>query len=547
MTHLTANTNPSSNYLWWRDGVIYQIYPRSFMDSNGDGVGDLPGIIAQLDYIASLGVDALWLSPINKSPMWDFGYDVSDYEDIDPIFGSRADYETLIAEAHRRGLKIMMDLVINHTSHEHPWFKESRSSRANPKADWYIWRNAAPGKRYPNKWASIFGGPAWEWEATRQQFYYHLFLKEQPDLNWHNPEVRAALMQMIKFWLDRGVDGFRLDVVNCYFKDAQFRDNPPAPLKLNTHTALAWFRQKHLYDYEQAELHEAYRELRRLLDSYPERSSVGEMLENQDPHAIARFLGSEQLHLAFNFGFLHQPWRPRALQQAALAWDAAVPPDAWPCYVLSNHDQTRHVTRHGGGPRRMVEDRAKVAAALLLTLRGTPFLYYGEELAMPSPFIPRGQVVDPPSKRFWPFLIRDNARTPMQWDASPNAGFTTGKPWLPVGPTYKTLNVAAQQADPDSALNFYRALIQLRKSSPALRRGRYRPLIEKPVAAMTYLREADSQTMLVALNFFGRPVEVSLPPGNWSLRLSTQPHSQTLGKALRLAPFEASIFELISD
>lgn len=538
-----AGTPTGANYLWWRDGVIYQIYPRSFMDSNGDGVGDLPGIVSRLDYIAALGVDAIWLSPINPSPMSDFGYDISDYEDIDPVFGSRADFETLIAEAHRRGLRIMMDLVVNHTSHEHAWFKESRSSRSNPKADWYIWHDPVPGKKYPNNWQSIFGGPAWEWDETRGQFYYHMFLREQPDLNWRSAEARAAVMSMIGFWLDRGVDGFRLDVANAYFKDARFRDNP-ALFTLDPRAIVPWFRQRHLYDCDQPELHGVYREFRRLLDSRPGRGSVGEILDNNDPESIARYLGGDQLHMAFHFGFMNQPWLPRAFQQAALAWESGAPPDAWPAYVLSNHDNPRHVTRHGGGP--FARERAKVAAATLLTLRGTPFLYYGEEIAMPSPRLARHELVDPPSKRYWPFYNRDCARTPMQWDGSRSAGFTAGKPWLPVGPSHTKVNVAAQADDPDSALNFYRALIQLRKSSPALRTGTYRPLIEKPVAAMSYLREADSQTMLVALNFFGHDVDMPMPPGRWAVRLSTHRETRISARALALAPFEASVFELES-
>ncbi|MBI3242217.1 MAG: alpha-glucosidase [Chloroflexi bacterium] len=536
------------DFLWWRDGVIYQIYPRSFMDSNGDGIGDLPGLISRLDYIADLGVDALWLSPINVSPMHDFGYDIADYEDIDPIFGARADYDTLIAEAHRRGLKVMMDLVINHTSSEHPWFKESRSSRDNPKADWYIWRDKAPGgngPRPPNNWASMFGGSGWEWDETRGQFYFHIFLKEQPDFNWRNPEARAAMMNMIRFWLERGVDGFRLDVVNAYFKDAQFRDNPER-FSLDPRIVLPWFRQKHIYDYDQPELHDIYSEFRRLLDSYPTRGSVGEIFENQDPQAIAGYLGRDQLHMAFNFEFTHQPWLPRAFQQSIMKWDAALGPDGdkWPCYVLSNHDNPRHVTRHGGGPFALA--RAKVAATLLLTLRGTPFLYYGEELGMPSPRLARKDLVDPPSKKYWPFFDRDSARTPMQWDDSPNAGFTSGKPWLPVGPSYKTLNVAAQKTDPHSVLNFYRALLRLRRQSPALRRGRYRLLAERPVNAMTYLRETEEQTMLVALNFFGHHTTAPVPAGKWRRVLSTHIGGDPGVSEITLAPFEASLFELAS-
>ncbi len=542
---LTANADSNSDYLWWRDGVIYQIYPRSFMDSNGDGIGDLPGIISRLDYVAELGVDAIWLSPINKSPMFDFGYDISDYEDIDPIFGTRADFDRLIAKAHRLGLKVMMDLVINHTSIEHPWFQESRSSRDNPKADWYIWADKAPGKngrQPPNNWAAVYGGPAWEWDETRGQFYCHLFFKEQADVNWRNPGLRAALMNMVKFWLDRGVDGFRLDVVNLFFKDAQLRDNPPA-LTLSHRAFLPWFRQKHIYDCNLPELHDAYREFRRLLDSYPERGSVGEILLSEEPKLVAGYIGRDQLHLAFHFDFLHRPWLPRAFQEAATAWEAATAsdPDKWPAYALSNHDWPRHVTRHGGGP--FASARAKVAAALLLTMRGTPFLYMGEEIAMPSPSLARKDLVDPPSKKLWPFYNRDIARTPMQWDDSPNAGFTAGKPWLPVGPSFDKINIAEQKTDPHSVLNFYRALLHLRRESPALRRGAFRPLVERPVNAMVYLRETGEQTMLVALNFFGHHTTVQLPDGNWRQALSTHIGGGPVGNQLMLAPFEAVIFE----
>ena len=530
-------------YLWWRDGVIYQIYPRSFMDSNGDGIGDLPGITARLDYLADLGVDALWLSPINVSPMHDFGYDIADYEEIDPVFGTRAEFDGLIAEAHARGLRIMMDLVINHTSHKHSWFTESRSSRDNPKADWYLWRGRPAGRRHPNNWTAAFGGPAWEWDEARRQFYYHMFLREQPDLNWRNPEVRAALQQMIRFWLDRGVDGFRLDVVNGYFKDAHFRDNPP---RFNPNPfALEWDRQAHVYDRDQPELHDAYRELRRLLDSYPERTSVGEVM-GADPSLVARYLGdgTDQLHMAFNFAFTHQPWRPRAFQQAIAAAEAAIAPGAWPCYVLSNHDMPRHVTRHGEGP--FADARAKVAAALLLTLRGTPFLYMGEEIGMRSPRLARRDLVDPLGRRGWPFDPgRDNARTPMQWDDSLNAGFSAGRPWLPVGPTYRRINVAAQQSDPNSVLNVYQRLLRLRRASPALRRGSYRPLRGASMESLVYVRATEQQKMLVALNLFGHPVTIKgIEPGPWARRFSTHSEVPAPAGQLRLAPFEATVFEL---
>ncbi len=348
----TSDTLPR----WWRDGVIYQIYPRSFQDSNGDGVGDLNGITARLDYLAALGVDALWLSPIYPSPMFDFGYDVSDYEAIDPVFGTLDDFDRLVTQAHARGLRLILDLVFNHTSHLHPWFLESRSSRDNPKRDWYLWHDPAPDGGPPNNWESVFGGRGWQLDTLTGQYYYHQFLKEQPDLNWRNPAVRARLHQVMRFWLDRGVDGFRLDVAHAFFKDDQFRDNPPAV------GLRGWDRQRHVFDQDRPETLTALAELRRLLDSYPERMAVGEV----DTFSMAtRYSGPDALHLAFNFEFLRQPWLPRPMQQAVQRYEAALPARAWPCYVLGNHDVDRFPTRFGGGP--YADARTKVAAALLLT------------------------------------------------------------------------------------------------------------------------------------------------------------------------------------
>lgn len=537
---------PSDNdFLWWRDGVIYQIYPRSFADSNGDGVGDLPGILARLDYLNdgtphSLGVDAVWLSPVYPSPMADFGYDVANYHDIDPVFGTLDDFDRLLDEAHKRGIRVIMDWVANHTSDQHPWFLESRSSRDNSKRDWYIWRDGrGPGKR-PNNWQSVFGGPAWTWDETTGQWYLHLFLPQQPDLNWRNPQVRQALFDEARFWLDRGVDGFRLDVADAYYKDAELRDNP---FKLGLR---AFDRQKHLYDWNQPETHQAHKELRKLLDQYPERMAVGEV----SPETAASFYGNgaDELHLAFNFAFLRCPWDAGAFQRVIEAWERALPPGAWPCYVLSNHDVVRHYSRYAAG--RFSDARAKVAAALLLTLRGTPFLYYGEEIGMRQGRIPRSELLDPPGKRYWPFYKgRDGCRTPMQWDDGPNAGFTTGKPWLRVNPDYRQVNVAAQSRDPDSVLSFYRRLIWLRKATPALRRGSYLALIQRPVGQLAYLRQTADQAVLVCLNFFSRPATVELDPARlpatrWRLLLSSTPREADIvhGSHIRLAPYEAAIF-----
>jgi alpha-glucosidase len=540
---------------WWKEGVIYQIYPRSFADANGDGVGDLRGIIAHLDYLNdgsadSLGVDGILLSPIYPSPLYDFGYDVSDYHDVDPAFGTLADFDLLVAEAHRRGLRIILDLVMNHTSHRHPWFLESRSSRDNPKRHWYIWRDR------PNNWRSVFGGSAWEWDQATRQYYLHSFLAQQPDLNWRNPEVQEALMAEVRFWLDRGVDGFRLDVANFFFKDDQFRDNP-----FHLGGLRGYDRQRHVYDKDRPETHRALKAFRQILDGYPERMSVGE-IGTHDPVTAASYLGDgqDELHLAFNFAFTHCGWDARAFHRAIAAWERALPAGGWPCYVLSNHDVTRHYSRYAHGGQG--DARAKVAAAMLLTLRGTPFLYYGEEIGMRNVHIPRREIQDPPGKRYWPFYRgRDGCRTPMQWDPGQGAGFGAGVPWLRLGPDYPRVNVATQSRDPNSLLSFYRKLIRCRKASPALRRGSYRALIEKPVDSLVYLREAPEQSVLVCLNFSSRPTRVdlgaaSLPAEEWRVLLASAgrteerviefPNSKSGIRALLpLDPYEALILEAV--
>jgi len=528
--------------LWWRDGVIYQIYPRSFADASGDGVGDLRGIIAHLDYLNdgtpdSLGVDGIWLSPIYRSPMYDFGYDVADYYEIDPVFGTLDDFDRLLAEAHRRSIRVIMDLVMNHTSHLHPWFLESRSNRDSPKRNWYIWRDQ------PNNWQSVFGGSAWERDEATGQYYLHSFLPQQPDLNWRNPEVREAMFAVARFWLDRGVDGFRLDVADFLIKDKAFRDNP-----FHLSGLRAYDRQRHIYDKGRPEVHQIWKEFRKLLDEYPERMCVGEV--GGDVATVARFYGdgTDELHLAFNFNFTRCPWRARAFHRAIADWEQALPPKAWPCYTLSNHDIPRHISRYGAG--RFTEPRAKVAAAMLLTLRGTPFLYYGEEIGMRNVSIPRSEIQDPLGRRYWPFYKgRDGCRTPMQWNDGPNAGFTSGRPWLRIGPDYRRVNVEAQRHDPNSLLSFYRRLIWLRKRMPALQRGSYRPLIERPVGALAYLRETADQAVLVGLNFFSRPATVdlsgvTLPSERWRVLLSSVAREEELvTRRLSLAPCEAVLLK----
>lgn len=508
---------PSTDFLWWRDGVIYQIYPRSFADSNGDGLGDLPGITARLDYLADLGIDAIWLSPIYPSPDVDFGYDVADYLAIDPRFGSLEDFDHFVAEAHRRGIRVILDLVLNHTSDQHPWFRESRKSRDNPYADWYLWRDPRPGGGPPNNWASVFGGKGWEYEPQRGQYYFHMFYKEQPDLNWRHPAVRQAMLDVFRFWLDRGVDGFRLDVFNVYFKHPDFPDNPPR-LGLR-----AFDRQHHIYDIDQPEMIPLLREIRQILDAYPERYAVGETFLST-PQKAARYCAPGLLHATFDFTFLHSPWRPERFLRAIQDWEQALGDESWPTYVLNNHDNPRAATRYGRGED---DSRLKVAATLLLTLRGAPFMYYGEEIGMRDIRVSRAEIKDPIGKRYWPFYKgRDGCRSPMQWDASPHAGFTTGQPWLPVHPNYRHRNVEAQLQDEQSLLNFYRRLLRIRKEKLALRRGLFQPLTFEPRRLLAYLRQDEHQTILVALNFSSRPVRLAmgrtLSAVRWQPLISTQ-------------------------
>ncbi len=492
--------NPT-DFLWWRDGVIYQIYPRSFADSNGDGIGDLPGLISRLDYLANLGVDAIWLSPIYPSPDVDFGYDVADYLSIDPRFGSMEDFDRLIEAAHNCGIRVILDLVLNHTSDRHPWFQESRRSRDNPYQDWYLWRDPRPGGRPPNNWASVFGGRGWEFEPQRGQFYFHMFYKEQPDLNWRNPNVRQAMLDVFRFWLERGVDGFRLDVFNVYSKHPEFPDNP---FRLGLR---AFDRQHHIYDIDQPEMIPLLREIRAILDAYPERYAVGETFLST-PEKAARYCAPGLLHATFDFTFLHCPWRPECFLRAIQTWEHALGAESWPTYVLNNHDNPRAAPRYVRGEN---DARLKVAATLLLTLRGTPFMYYGEEIGMRDIRVSRAEIKDPIGKRYWPFYKgRDGCRSPMQWDGSSHAGFTTGVPWLPVHPNYRWRNVEAQLQDERSLLNHYRRLLRLRKDKVALRRGLFQPLSFEPRRLLAYLRQFENQTILVALNFSPRPVRLAL-------------------------------------
>ena len=523
---------------WWQTGTIYQIYPRSFQDSNGDGVGDLPGIVERLPYLAELGVDAIWLSPIFASPMADFGYDISDYRAIDPLFGSMDDFDRLLAAAHARGLKVLLDFVPNHTSDRHPWFLESRASRGNPKRDWYIWRDPAADGGPPNNWLSEFGGSAWAFDAASGQYYYHAFLAAQPDLNWRNPQVRAAMHDVLRFWLKRGVDGFRVDVIWHLIKDDQFRDNPPNPGFRDTDPPHR--RLLTLYSADRPEVHDVIRELRGVIDEFPERVLIGEIylpIERLVAY-YGRDLGGA--HLPFNFALLETAWNARDIAGLIDRYEAALPVGGWPNWVLGNHDRPRGASRIG-------ERQARVAAMLLLTLRGTPTLYYGDELGMRQVTIAPEQVRDPFEKNV-PGLGqgRDGCRTPMQWDASPGAGFSEVEPWLPLAEDADMANVARENAESASMLNLYRRLIALRRSSQALRQGAYRPLAAEG-DVLAYLREADGQRLLIALNMGAGEGTLAIPTGMAGknvLGTSMGRAGEAIGRSLRLGANEGVVVEL---
>ncbi len=506
-----------NDFLWWRDGVIYQIYPRSFADSNNDGIGDLPGIISKLDYIAALGVDAIWLSPIYPSPDRDFGYDVADYFNIDPKYGTLADFDHLLEDAHKRNIHVILDLVLNHTSDQHPWFQASKSSRDSEFRDWYIWRDPKANMDPPNNWQSVFGGKGWQYDEATGQYYFHMFVKEQPDLNWRNPAVYQKMMDVFRFWLDRGVDGFRLDVFNEYYKDDQFRDNPP---KLGIRP-FEW--QKHIYDVNRPEMIGAIKDIRKILDDYPERYVVGETFIASTEQA-AQYCGEGKLHANFDFNFLQCPWDPGKFLKVINKWENLLSDRAWPNYVLNNHDVVRSATRYVKGEN---DERLKVAATLLFTLRGTPFMYYGEEIGMRELTLKRNEIQDPVGKRYWPFNKgRDGCRTPMQWDDSEFAGFSQTQPWMRVHSNHVFRNVQAQEEDQHSLLNFYKKMLRVRKETLALQKGMFIPLTYEPRSLLAYLREDTESSVLVVLNFSRRKVRLALGPRlrgkDWQLLISSK-------------------------
>jgi alpha-glucosidase len=511
---------------WWQSGVIYQIYPRSFQDTTGDGIGDLAGIERRLDHLVALGVDAVWISPIFPSPMVDYGYDVSDYAGIHPMFGTMADFDRLLAAAHDRGLRLLLDFVPNHSSDQHPWFVESRASRTNPKRDWYIWRDPAPDGGPPNNWISDFGGSAWQWDEATGQYYYHAMLVEQPDLNWRNPGLKTAMLDAMRFWLDKGVDGFRVDILWHMIKAADFPDNPANPAWRDGMADMNKVLQLHSTD--QPEVFAIAEEMRRLADSYGERVLVGEIYLPVERLMAYYGKAGEGVHLPFNFQLIDAPWDARSLHAMIADYEAALPPGGWPNWVLGNHDRPRIAAKRG-------EAQARVAAMLLLTLRGTPTVYYGDELGIGLVDIPADRVQDPRELRE-PGLGfgRDPVRTPMSWDASPNAGFTTGTPWLPLNADWRRRNVAAETGDAGSMLALHRDLLRLRRAHEALAIGDVR-LIEAEGDVLAYERTHDGERIVVVLNLGDRPQQAPLPSDSFRLLLSTRhlreggdPYSQGL-------------------
>ncbi|MDH6592451.1 alpha-glucosidase [Variovorax sp. TBS-050B] len=542
-----GSTTESSNSEWWRGAVIYQIYPRSFMDSNGDGIGDLPGITARLAHVASLGVDAIWVSPFFRSPMKDFGYDVSDYRAVDPIFGTLADFDEMLARAHALGLRVIIDQVLSHTSDQHAWFAESRASRDNPKADWYVWADPKPDGTPPTNWLSVFGGSAWQWDPRRRQYYLHSFLKEQPDLNFHCAEVQQALLGEVRFWCERGVDGFRFDACNHQFHDAQLRDNPPAAAASvhGVSTVRAdnpYAMQQHLYDKSQMENLAFLESLRALLDRHG-AVALGEVGDENAAPVMAQYteLG-RRLHLAYSFSLLTAEHSARHLRHQVETLDQALAPTGgWGCWAVSNHDVPRVATRwRGDGPEDPRRDR--LWFALLLSLRGSASIYQGEELGLPEAEVPFELLQDPYGRAFWPeFKGRDGCRTPMPWQADElHAGFTTGAPWLPVHGRHLPLAVDRQAHDPDSMLHFSRALLHWRRTQPLLRTGAI-AFLDAPEPVLWFERRAGHASLQAVFNLGSAPVSLALPAPLEPLAGHPLAASSSVagdgGRALTLAPY----------
>ena len=492
---------------WWRGGVIYQVYPRSFCDSNADGVGDLKGVASRLPYLKALGVDGIWLSPFFRSPMKDFGYDVSDYTDVDPIFGDLADFDAFLEAAHGEGLKVVIDQVYSHTSDQHPWFRESRSSKDNPKSDWYVWADAKPDGGPPNNWISLFGGQAWSWDTRRKQYYMHNFLSEQPDLNFHNPQVRTAILETAKFWLERGVDGFRLDVANFYFCDRQLRDNPPK--SPHGDFPRPYWHQRHLYDRSQPENLAFMEEFRKLIDQYPDKMTVAEIGSDSYIARSIEYTEPGRLHTAYNFLLLENgPLTAKLVRDAVESWTSD---EAWPSWSFSNHDVVRARTRWGGGE---ADDAfAQMLMGVLLCLRGAIFLFQGDELGLPQADVPFDRLQDPEGIRFWPdSLGRDGCRTPIPWRAGArHAGFSDAEEtWLPVDPAHDDYAVDRQGKNQHSTLNVVRRLIAYRRQSDVLKYGSIE-FLDTPEPVLAFRRIWRDEAITCVFNFGDKPARVCVP------------------------------------
>lgn len=551
MTEPKPVAEPAIDRDWWRGAVIYQIYPRSFQDHNADGIGDLIGVAERLDYVADLGVDAIWLSPFFTSPMKDFGYDVANYRDVDPIFGTLGDFDRLLQKAHALGLRVIIDQVISHSSDKHPWFQESRLNRTNPKADWYVWADPKPDGTPPNNWLSIFGGSAWMWDGRRMQYYLHNFLASQPDLNFHNAEVQDALLAEMRFWLERGVDGFRLDTVNFYFHSLGLEDNPVVrPEDFNTATAPAvnpYNFQEHLYDKSRPENLGFLERLRAMVDEYPGRTTVGEIGDAQHQlEVMAQYTsGDARLHMAYTFDYLGGVFSAEHFRNCIAATEAEAP-DGWVCLAFSNHDVVRHVSRwatHG-----QQEAFTRMAAMLLLSMRGSACLYQGEELGLTEAEIAFEDLADPYGIEFWPeFKGRDGCRTPMVWQSAAHlGGFTTApRAWLPVPSDHLARAVDMQAADPGSVLGFYRQFLAFRRKHPALAKGSIE-LVDTPRGVLGFIRRHGGEALLCVFNMSEEPLIVPLP-GGLAPRSIEAPGSVSgpVGGSLSLAPFGAYIGELL--
>ena len=538
---------------WWKEAVFYQVYPRSFKDSNNDGIGDLKGITEKLDYLSWLGIDVVWISPFFKSPMVDFGYDISDYKDVDPIFGNMSDFDKLVEEAHKKKLKVIIDQVYNHTSDRHPWFVESKSSRDNPKADWYIWKDAKADGTPPNNWVSLFSGAkaesAWGWDENRKQYYLHLFGKEQPDLNWQNPDVKREIFESMRFWLEHGVDGFRFDAAAHYYKDPKFRDaltgvQIKKSLFKSVRDVYYWDRFS-----GRPETLLAVEEIRELLDSYPgEKVSVGEISADMGLCLYLLFTIPGRFNMAFNIDFMEKlSLSAEKVRQLAENVDISFGDRAWPSYVLGNHDNFRIIDRLTEGMKADEDTKKKIdklAATFLLTLRGTPFIYYGEEIGMENTHIPYDKIVDPWGKALWPKAGRDVCRTPMQWNGDEYAGFSDVEPWLPVNSNKSHVNVEDEMKDQSSVLNYYKTLLKVRKNNLPLRRGKLE-FWDAPEGVLFYTRTFFSMRTTMLINFTSYEKEVDIKEKGKVLAGSEKNAGEDMSENVKLLPFESVVIEIL--